>query len=232
MLLYTEWSHVFKLDPAKELDDATLEKICESGTDAVMVGGTDNVTLDNTLSLLARVRRYSVACALEVSNVDAITPGFDYYFIPTVLNAGDPKWITGMHRKALKDYGMMMNWEEIVTEGYCILNSEAKAATLTKAETTLDKEDIEAMAMLADKLFRLPVFYLEYSGTYGDVEMVRAAKEVLEESRLFYGGGIWSAKEAAEMARYADTVVVGNVIYDDLRAALSTVEAVKNNSQK
>lgn len=30
------------------------------------------------------------------------------------------------------------------------------------------------------------------------------------------------------MARLADTVVVGNIIYDDLKQALKTVEAVKN----
>lgn len=30
------------------------------------------------------------------------------------------------------------------------------------------------------------------------------------------------------MAKYADTVVVGNIIYDDLKAALATVKAVKN----
>ncbi|SFE88823.1 heptaprenylglyceryl phosphate synthase [Alteribacillus iranensis] len=231
MLSYTEWAHVFKLDPAKDIDDKTLEAICESGTDAVIVGGTDGVTLDNTLSLLSRVRRYSVACALEVSNLEAITPGFDYYFIPSVLNAGDPKWITGIHRKALKDYGPMMNWEEIITEGYCVLNEQAKVSSLTQADTALDEEDVRAAAMLADKLFRLPVFYLEYSGTYGDPEIVKAASEVLNHARLFYGGGIQNAQQAKEMSAYADTVVVGNIIYNDVKAAISTVRAVKDSSE-
>ncbi len=31
-----------------------------------------------------------------------------------------------------------------------------------------------------------------------------------------------------EIAEYADTVVVGNVIYDDLKTALQTVKAVKD----
>ncbi|KHF28187.1 Heptaprenylglyceryl phosphate synthase [Anoxybacillus sp. BCO1] len=83
----TTWRHVFKLDPNKEITDEQLEQVCESGTDAIIVGGTDGVTLENVIDLLARVRRFSVPCALEVSNIEAITPGFDYYFIPMVLNS-------------------------------------------------------------------------------------------------------------------------------------------------
>ena len=57
-----------------------LEKICESGTDAVIVGGTDGVTLENVLDLMARIRRYTVPCVLEVSSIETVTPGFDLIF--------------------------------------------------------------------------------------------------------------------------------------------------------
>ncbi|EIT84883.1 PcrB family protein, partial [Fictibacillus macauensis ZFHKF-1] len=36
---YEVWKHVFKLDPAKEISDAHLELLCESGTDAIFIGG-------------------------------------------------------------------------------------------------------------------------------------------------------------------------------------------------
>src|SRR5690625_1098727 len=72
-----EWKHVFKLDPAKAISDEHLEQLCESGTDAIIVGGTDQITIDNVLDLLYRVRRYAIPCALEVSEMDAITPGLD-----------------------------------------------------------------------------------------------------------------------------------------------------------
>lgn len=227
MLDYHEWRHAFKLDPNKEIDDETLEVICESGTDGIIVGGTDGVTLDNTLNLLARVRRFPISVALEVSNLESITPGFDYYFIPTVLNSTDTKWIIQMHHSAVKEFGKMMDWEQIVVEGYCILNKDSKVAKLTKAVTELAKEDVFAYAQIAEKMYRLPIFYLEYSGCYGDVEIVSSVKEALNRTRLFYGGGIATAEQAKEMATYADTIIVGNVIYENLKAALSTVQAVQ-----
>ena len=81
---------------------------------------------------------------------------------------------------------------------------------------------------MAEHLFKLPVFYLEYSGTYGDPKIVEAASRVLDKTRLFYGGGIRNAADAKTMAAIADTVIVGNIIYEDLKAALATVDAVKS----
>ncbi|MGC4378572.1 heptaprenylglyceryl phosphate synthase [Fictibacillus sp. Mic-4] len=230
MFDYQQWKHVFKLDPDKEISDKELEAICDSGTDAVIVGGTSGVTLDNTLDLLSRIRKYVVPCVLEVSTIDAITPGFDSYYIPTVLNSNDPNYITGLQHKAIKEFGDIMNWNDMVTEGYCILNPDCKAARLTKANTDLSIDDVVAYARMAEKMFQLPIFYLEYSGTYGDVEVVKEVRKVLNKTKLYYGGGIESEEQAREMALFADTIVVGNIIYENLEAALNTVKAFKKEN--
>ncbi|MBO1912065.1 tryptophan synthase subunit alpha, partial [Microvirga sp. 3-52] len=60
--------------------------------------------------------------------------------------------------------------------------------------------------------------------------IVRAAARILENTKLFYGGGIQNAQDAKEMAQIADTVIVGNVIYENFKNALSTVKAVKSVS--
>ncbi|MFZ7942631.1 MULTISPECIES: heptaprenylglyceryl phosphate synthase [Bacillaceae] len=224
---FREWRHVFKLDPNKEITDDKLEKICESGTDAVIVGGTDGVTLENVLDLMARIRRYTVPCVLEVSDIETVTPGFDLYFIPTILNSKDAKWITGLHHRAVKEYGDLMDWEEFAMEGYCILNGDCKAAQLTSANALLTTDDVKAYAMMAEKMFQLPIFYLEYSGKYGDPSLVAEVKKVLEKATLFYGGGIATVEQAAEMAKHADVIVVGNSIYEDFDQALETVKTVK-----
>lgn len=220
---FREWRHVFKLDPNKEISDENLERICESGTDAIMVGGTDGVTLENVLDLMARIRRYTVPCILEVSSIETVTPGFDLYFIPTILNSRDEKWITGLHHQAVKEFGEVMDWSEITMEGYCILNEECKAAKLTSAKTDITDEDVKAYAMMAEKMFHLPIFYLEFSGKYGNPQLVGEVKQVLKTTKLFYGGGIATAGQAAEMAQYADVIVVGNAVYENIEEALKTV---------
>lgn len=221
---YEEWKHIFKLDPNKELSDNDLEKICISGTDAVMIGGSDGVTEDDILDLLVRIRRYFVPCVLEVTAVEIVTPGFDFYFIPTVLNSRSVEWVTGLHHKAVKEFGAIMNWDEIAMEGYCVLNEKSKVAKLTNAKTDLTVEDVVAYALMAEKMFKYPIFYLEYSGIFGDIEVVKAVSNVLQETQLFYGGGIKTVEEAKAVAQYASTVVVGNIIYDDLNQALATVK--------
>lgn len=225
-----EWRHVFKLDPNKDIDDDLLELVCESGTDAVVIGGSDGVTLDNVLDLMVRVRRYPLPCVLEVSAIDVVTPGFDLYFIPTVLNSTDSKWITGLHFEAMKEYGELMNPDELIIEGYCIANPDCKAAQLTGVSEKLQAEDIAAYARVAGQLLKLPLFYLEYSGTYGDLESVKAAAAALSETEtlLVYGGGIQTAGQAKEIGKHADIVVVGNAVYEFPEEALKTVAAVKN----
>ncbi|MBS2967555.1 heptaprenylglyceryl phosphate synthase [Metabacillus sp. KIGAM252] len=223
-----EWRHAFKLDPDKLITDEDLEQVCESGTDAIIIGGSDHINEEDILNLMARVRRYLIPCVLEVSTLEAVVPGFDLYFIPTVFNSRDPKWIVELHKNAIKEYGELMDWDETLVEGYCILNEDCKAAKLTDADTSIELEDVKAYARMAENMFHLPIFYLEYSGTYGDPQVVKEVKSVLNSTKLFYGGGITTPEKAAEMAKFADTVIVGNVIYDDLKAALKTVGAVKS----
>ncbi|SFT25811.1 heptaprenylglyceryl phosphate synthase [Paenibacillus sp. BC26] len=224
--IYKEWRHVFKLDPEREISDERLDAICMSGTDAIIVGGSSGVTFDNTVDLMSRIRRYEVPCALEVSNEEAAVPGFDHYFIPLVLNTDKAEWLAGRQIQALRKFGAFIPWENTSAEGYLILNEEAQAAKLTGAQAGLDSEMVAAHIYMADRLMHLPVIYMEYSGKFGDMELVKRAFGLVTGARLFYGGGIDDAAKARQAAAAAHTVIVGNVIYDDLEAALSTVEAV------
>lgn len=221
------WRHVFKLDPEKEIHDDVLDVICMSGTDAIMVGGSTGVTYENTVDLMSRVRRYELPCVQEVSDLEAVAPGFDLYMVPMVLNTPDPTWILERHHQGIERYGYMIPWDLLVTEGYIVLNPDATVAKLTRANAQISEGSVAAYAQIADKLMNLPVVYLEYSGIFGEMDTVRTVRRSLDNAQLFYGGGITTAERAAEAASVADTVVVGNVIYDDLAQALETVKAVK-----
>lgn len=225
---FKSWRHVFKLDPAKSISDSDLELICQSKTDGIIVGGSDEITAENVVDLLVRVKKFNIPVILEVSTIESVTPGYDYFFIPTVLNSTDTKWVKDIHHQAIKEYGDFIEWEELVAEGYIILNPHCKAAKLTHANATIADEDVIAYARLAEHYFKLPILYIEYSGMFGDVNLVAAIKYELDNTQLFYGGGIRTTEQAAAMAKFADTVVVGNLIYENMNDALSTVKAVKN----
>jgi putative glycerol-1-phosphate prenyltransferase len=144
-----------------------------------------------------------------------------------VLNSQRAEWIVGSHKDALKEFGAVLDWDSVVAEGYVILNPSCTAAQLTSADTALGSKDVEAYARIADRLLKCPIFYMEYSGVFGDMELVAKMRRLLVNSRLFYGGGIDSPEKAKLAAGAADTIVVGNAVYDNLEQALATVEAVK-----
>lgn len=221
-----EWKHVFKIDPAKEISESALTELCYSGTDAIMVGGTDNITFDAVLEMLSRVRRFPVPVVLEISELEAITPGYDYYFIPMVLNSKDKTWVMDKQHQAIKEYKTMMNWEETLMEGYCIMNEDAKAFQKTNCTFPL-QEDVLAYAFMAEHIFHLPIFYIEYSGVFGNTQLVKQVSEELKQTKLFYGGGIATEAEARAMSAYADVIVVGNSIYTNFEEAMNTVQAIK-----
>lgn len=224
------WRHVFKLDPERELGDDVLEAVCLSGTDAVMIGGSSGVTYDNTVELMSRVRRYELPCVLEVSDLEAVVPGFDLYMIPMVLNTADSAWITGHHRQAVERYSDLIPWETLVPEGYIVLNPDAAVAKLTAAETGLSLAAAEACAHVGSKLMKLSVIYVEYSGIFGDMRLVEQVRGAAGAAvRVFYGGGICDAQTAAQAASVSDTIVVGNIIYENWTKALETVAAVRNH---
>lgn len=227
-----KWRHIFKLDPNRTLSDLALQYVCQSGTDAIVIGGTDGVTYENTSNLLSRVKRYNKYCVQEVSSIEAIVPGFDGYLIPAVLNTKESKWFLGAHVEALKKYGDFVPWNQVLLEAYVSLNPNAKVSRLTKAMTELEQSDLIAYVRFADRLFRLPIFYMEYSGTYGDIEKVKAVSQEITFARLFYGGGLVQRNQVKEMARWADTIVVGNLVYMNVQRAAQTVRWVKETKRK
>ncbi|TCI76586.1 heptaprenylglyceryl phosphate synthase [Exiguobacterium sp. SH0S1] len=224
---FQTWRHVFKLDPNKQLDESALAALVRSGTDAFLIGGTDGVDAENTFALYARLQGYGIPVALEMSHPEHAIRGFDHYFIPTVLNAGTVDWVVGHQMRAFERYGHLFDSNNVTGQGYIVLNPEAKVAAVTGARATLTLEEVVAYAETGHHLFRLPSLYLEYSGTLGSPDVVKEVKLALPDAHVFYGGGIDGSDTARMMAEYADTIVVGNIIYDNLEGALATVQVVR-----
>jgi putative glycerol-1-phosphate prenyltransferase len=211
---YRRWRTILKLDPARPLSDERLAQVCAWPVDAIMVGGSGGYGSAEVAALRDRLRRCALPLGLEVSDVDALCPDFDLYFVPLVLNSKEVEWVVGHQQAALKRFGSVIDRQKLIGEGYCILNPEATAARIAHARTDLDAADVVAFARLAQDLLRLPLFYLEYSGVYGVPSVVAAARAVLADTLLWYGGGIRAPQQVREMAKAADAIVIGNAVYD------------------
>lgn len=219
---WENWNHITKLDPDKHVSQNDLKTIVESGTDAIMISGTQNITSKNTAQLISRLKDYEIPKLLEPATPEAVMyEDIDYIFVPLVINAGDLKWVVGKHVEWIRTH--TIQWDRVIPEAYIVLNPESAVAKLTKSMTDLTPDEVIAYAQYAEKYLRLHIIYIEYSGTYGDPDLVKELSESLNEASLFYGGGIDSKEKAAEMKSYADVIIVGNVVYTDMDKFIETI---------
>ena len=221
-----DWSHVTKVDPDKGMSEEKARRVAESGTDAVVVGGTQGVTRDNVLSLLSSIEA-DVPVVVEPSNPASAVGAGDALLVPTVLNADSVDWIVGIHKEWARTKDV--DWSRVVGEGYIVMNPDSAVGRLTGADTSLEPEEAAAYGEIADGLFDLPVVYVEYSGTFGDMEVVGAVADAVDDATVFYGGGVDGYERAKEAARHADCVVVGDAAHDEgVDALRETVQGVRD----
>lgn len=229
--LWDEWDHIVKIDPDKELvGEETYEDVLETGTDAIEIGGTLDVTADKTQQVIDACKKYDVPLFQEPNDPTVVVDDndLDGYFVPTVFNAGDLFWTIGAHKEWVR-LDDDIPWDKTTLEAYIVMNPDASAAKLTQADCDQNADDVAAYARVAERMFGQEIVYVEYSGTFGDPAIVEAAAGALEQSTLFYGGGIHDYDSANTMAEHADVVVVGDLVHDEgVDAVRETVEGAKD----
>jgi phosphoglycerol geranylgeranyltransferase len=227
---WEDWDHVLKVDPDKSLvDGETFDDVCETGTDAIEVGGTLDVTTEKMQRVIDACRKHDVPLYQEPSNPAVVVDddALDGYLVPVVLNAGDPFWITGAHKEWVRIADL--DWARTTTEAYVVMNPDASVAEYTEADCDLGDDDVRAYAEVAERMFGQDIVYVEYSGMLGDTDVVAAAGEALDDATLFYGGGIEDYDAAYEMGEHADSIVVGDLLHDEgVDAVRRTVEGVRD----
>lgn len=215
MIDWKKWRHVTKLDPDKPITKQAVAEIVDSGTDAIMVSGTTGVTEEKVANLVGMLSEYRIPKVLEPTHPPVIREDLDFIFIPSVFNAKNSKFMVGYHKDFVKNHtsSSFSSWDKVIPEAYIVLNRLSTVAIFTQSQTGLSPEDVAAYGELADRFYHFPIVYIEYSGTFGNPLVVKAVREKLQNSILYYGGGIDSREKAEAMAKYANTIVVGNSVY-------------------
>ncbi|NKE36874.1 heptaprenylglyceryl phosphate synthase [Natronococcus sp. JC468] len=244
-------SHVTKVDPAKPLpsDLGALE-----GTDLVLVGGSDGVTEANSLTAIERVADSFPSLPVwqepySSSHVSRETvEAADAVSIPAVYN-GDREHFVGKHLELFTEVGKKPDEllgssvplvgeliaskgvdvvtelaDKLVGEGYVVQHLASTAAAVSGVETAYSPDEVAGAALATESFYGFPIFYVEYSGTYGGTADVETAARYLEETTLLYGGGIDSAEKTREILEAgADAVVVGDCFHDDPETFRETI---------
>ena len=228
---WAEWDHLLKIDPDKSLvDGETFADVCQTGTDAIEIGGTLGMTEDKMQRVVDACAEYDVPLYQEPSNPSVVidSPALDGYLIPTVFNSTDPFWMVGAHKEWVRiEDGL--DWDRTTTEAYIVMNPEASVAEYTDADCEQSAEDVGAFARVAERMFGQEIVYVEYSGTFGDPDVVDAAASAVDDATLFYGGGVGGYDNAYEMGQYADVIVVGDLVHDEgCDAVAETVQGAQD----
>ena len=97
------------------------------------------------------------------------------------MNTTDVQWIVGKHRFWVQQQNGRIPWDVVVPEAYIVLNPNSSVGRVTKAICDLKPAEVAAYTSVADRYFHFPVVYIEYSGTYGDPAVVKAASEAIDQ---------------------------------------------------
>lgn len=198
------WSHVTKVDPENSKRVPIAFPRYLRHTDAISVGGSADVTDENTARTFELLAPLSTPAFHEPSGPTHVTPetlsASAFLAVPQVLNGDDEAFVGtfGAGVEAVRD-GMApdligrLSWvpgvgdrlaatltdlliSNAVIEAYIVQNPDSAAARESgvTVEDVLDAADTRRRAMAAEYVLGAEILYLEYSGSYGGDEAVAA----------------------------------------------------------
>jgi phosphoglycerol geranylgeranyltransferase len=210
--------HMTLLDPAKQSPERAAEMaavVQEMGTDAIMVGGSTDVTQENLDATILAIKKISSLPVIYFpSGAHAISKHADAMYFMSMLNSLNVNHVVGEQVKGAPIVKML--GIEPISMGYIIVEPGMKVGEVGMAQPIPRNEPKKAAAYaLAAEYMGMQLVYLEAgSGAPEAVpsEMIATVKKTITVP-LIIGGGIRDAK-TAERVRLAgaDIVVTGTVV--------------------
>jgi phosphoglycerol geranylgeranyltransferase len=209
--------HMTLIDPAKQSYDQaadiaiTAEKL---GTDAIMVGGSTDVTQENLdQTVLAIKKCVNIPVIYFPSGAHAISRFTDAIYFMSMLNSRNLKNVIGEQvagAAIINKIGL-----ETIAMGYLIVEPGMKVGEVGEADV-IKRDDLQTAVSygLAAQFLGMDVIYYEAgSGAPEPVplEMVAAIKSKVRMP-LIIGGGIRRPEQAEQLRKAgADIIVTGTI---------------------
>ncbi|MGB9713457.1 MAG: geranylgeranylglyceryl/heptaprenylglyceryl phosphate synthase [Candidatus Bathyarchaeales archaeon] len=210
--------HITLIDPEEVTPpqaSTIAKKAKESGTSAIMIGGSTFVSsahLDKVVKAVKGVVKLPVI--LFPNNVTGITRHADAIWFMSLLNSVDPYFLMGaqvLGAPLIKRYCL-----EPIPLGYIIVGDGGTAGVVGKAvPIPYNKPELAAAHALAGQYLGMRFIYLEAgSGAKRPVPpgMISTVKQYIDVP-LIVGGGIRTREQAlAAASAGANIIVTGNIV--------------------
>lgn len=210
--------HMTLIDPAKQEVERAASIAREAkrlGTDAIMVGGSTDVTQENLDSTVKAIKKaVSLPVIYFPSGAHAISPFTDAIYFMSMLNSRNLRMVIGeqvMGAPIVAKLGL-----ETISMGYVIVEPGMKVGEIGEANL-VKRDDLQTAVAygLAAQFMGMDLIYYEAgSGAPEPIptEMVSAVKERVRIP-VVVGGGIRSAQQAMSLrAAGADIIVTGTLV--------------------
>lgn len=224
--------HMTLIDPAKQAPEKAGEiaRIAESaGTDALMVGGSTNITqqnLDASILAIKDVTRLPVI--YFPSGAHAISRYSDAIYFMSVLNSRDVKNVIGEQVAGAPIVKKLCI--EPISMGYLIVEPGMKVGEIGHAELVpRNKPEIAVAYGLAAEYLGMDFLYLEAgSGAPEPVPeaMIRAVRSNVRIP-IIVGGGIRTPEDSLMVKNAGANAIVTGTIIEDEDFGLRLAEIIK-----
>ncbi len=225
--------HITLIDPEKTTPSVAsriAQEAESSQTAAIMIGGS---TLASTQHLDKVVKAAKEAVDLPVilfpNNITGISRHADALWFMSLLNSGDPYFITGaqiLSAPIIRKFKL-----EAIPLGYVIIGEASAASVVGKAcPIPYNKPELAAAHALAAQYLGMRFVYLEAgSGASQTVpsEMIRTVKDCVQIP-VIVGGGIKTGKQARAIAVAGADIIVTGTIVEESKVKETVNELVKN----
>jgi phosphoglycerol geranylgeranyltransferase len=231
--------HITLVDPEKVTPpqaSRVAENAKNSGTSAIMIGGSTFVSQAHLDAVVKAIRRtVKIPTILFPNNITGISHHADAIWFMSLLNSVDPYFLIGaqvLGAPLVKKYGL-----EPISMGYVIVGDGGTAGIVGKAiPVPYNKPELAAAHALAGQYLGMHFIYLEGgSGAKTPVppEMIHAVKHFVDIP-LIVGGGIRTKERAlAAASAGADIIVTGNIIerIDAKQKVSEIIDGIKGTRQ-